>query len=204
MMTSALRIGVIVWGSLTWDDTRLPKCRGNWRNDGPILPIEFARVTTKRRRNKARVSLVILPGAAPVRTYWAQLDVNSIQEARELLADAEGITAKDRLSRIGYWCLHESFGRLSEVTTDIGAWAGAAGLDAAIWTDLKPNLPDDEAQRFSMKLPVAVIRQIEMNSSNPIWLSEARDYVEKAPRQIATCCRGAMNEHFGWSYRSII
>jgi hypothetical protein len=202
MTTSHLRVAVIVWGSLTWDETRPLKRRGNWRKDGPILPIEFARVTTQDGRNKARVSLVILPGAHPVMTYWTELDVTSIHKAREHLAGVEGVTAKDRLSRIGFWSPQESFGRVKDVTIDIGIWANAIGLDGAVWTDLKPNLPDDKAQRYSMNLPAAVIQQIERHGSNPVWLSEARDYVEKAPLQITTLCRGAMNERFGWSYRS--
>jgi hypothetical protein len=205
MMTAAKqpRIAVIAWGSLTWDDSRQFQRCSDWRFNGPALPVEFARVTSQREKNQTRVSLVLLAGATPVVTYWTEVNFMTVEDARRELAKAEGTTGSDPLSKIGFWSASStSAGRLRDTILDVGKWASALGLDSAVWTDLKPNLPNDSAQVFSPDLLPAVTQRIEQYRSHPKWFSEARDYVERAPRQITTLCRAALNAHFGWTCRS--
>ena len=57
---------ILAWGSLTWEpkDLNFIKEYG-WQNDGPLLPIEFARIS-----NKGRLTLVITENGTPVTTYF--------------------------------------------------------------------------------------------------------------------------------------
>ena len=69
---AAPRIGCLAWGSLLWDPRTLPLAAA-FEHDGPLLPIEFSRVALD-----GRVTLVIDPLGAVVRTYWAPLAVDGL------------------------------------------------------------------------------------------------------------------------------
>ena len=62
-----MRIAVIGWGSLLWSPRTLPLA-GTWSSDGPVLPIEFARISVD-----GRLTLIIEDGAKPIATYHAPL-----------------------------------------------------------------------------------------------------------------------------------
>ena len=48
-----MKIGILAWGSLIWDPGTL-RLAGNWIEGGPVLPIEFSRVS-----DNGRLTLVI-------------------------------------------------------------------------------------------------------------------------------------------------
>ena len=54
-----MRIACLAWGSLLWKTGPLRLASG-WKDDGPVLPIELARVG-----DKGELSTVVLEGAAP-------------------------------------------------------------------------------------------------------------------------------------------
>ncbi len=62
---TVVRVAIIAWGSLIWDPRDL-QIEGGWSEDGPSLPVEFARIS-----NGERVTLVVFPGVTSQRTYWA-------------------------------------------------------------------------------------------------------------------------------------
>src|SRR6266446_8766603 len=75
-------IACIGWGSLIWDSRDLPH-RGSWQNDGPLLPVEFARESGGKTDGPGeKITLVICPDTPRVRTYWALLDVPDISRAQ--------------------------------------------------------------------------------------------------------------------------
>jgi len=43
-----VKIAVIAWGSLVWDPRDLD-IEPEWREDGPLLPVEFARFSGRER-----------------------------------------------------------------------------------------------------------------------------------------------------------
>lgn len=43
-----MAIAILGWGSLIWCPGNL-RIRGPWRHDGPVLPIEFARISADGR-----------------------------------------------------------------------------------------------------------------------------------------------------------
>src|SRR6266849_7923688 len=80
-----MRIACLGWGSLIWDPQALPIQRC-WFNDGPLLPIEFA-----RHSSGDYITLVIVPEARCVRSLWALMSVPDLATARVKLAEREGI-----------------------------------------------------------------------------------------------------------------
>ena len=78
-----MAIAILGWGSLIWSPgcLRLKTLR---HDDGPELPIEFAR----KSRDK-RLTLVICEKASPVRVYWALSEFDDPSKARENLGERE-------------------------------------------------------------------------------------------------------------------
>ena len=92
-----MKIVVLGWGLLTWD-TELNKERefnvvGEWKTDGPELPIEFLRHTLD-----GKIISVINPGSSPVRTLWIESGLEYINQAVSNLRKREGTIEQN----IGY------------------------------------------------------------------------------------------------------
>jgi hypothetical protein len=72
-------IACIGWVSLIWDPRELSIQRF-WFNDGPFIKVEFT-----RQSEDGRMTLVITDTAVPVRTLWAVMDMEDLDQARENL-----------------------------------------------------------------------------------------------------------------------
>ena len=74
-------IAVIGWGSLIWSPGRL-ELQSGWRRDGPLLPVEFARVS-----QDGRLTLVIVESdeVDEQRALWALSGFSDIESAIENL-----------------------------------------------------------------------------------------------------------------------
>src|SRR5437667_9699948 len=92
-----MNIVCLGWGSLVWDRGQLPT-RGGWKKDGPWLPIEFA-----RQSRDGRITLVLVPGRAVVRTYWTLMALDDLTAATTALRIREGIGEQNVQKRIGVW-----------------------------------------------------------------------------------------------------
>ena len=122
-------IACLGWGSLTWDSRGLPIQR-YWFDDGPLVPVEYA-----RQSQDGRMTLVIVDGAHLVRSLWALMDARTEDDAREQLRKREGILARNTTKHIG--------SLPSGTTTQIAGleeWARSRHLDAVVWTALPPQL----------------------------------------------------------------
>ena len=109
-------IACLGWGSLIWDPRDLP-IRRYWFDDGPLIPLEFA-----RQSKDGRITLVILPDARPVRSLWTLMDSDSLEEAKERLRLREGRTKPEY---IGDW----SRGRPSPASIPkLSEWAMAVSI----------------------------------------------------------------------------
>ena len=173
-------IACIGWGSLIWDPQDLP-AHNHWFEDGPLVPVEFA-----RESKGGRITLVIVPDARPVRSLWTLMDTQSINDACDQLAQREGITGS----------VDECIGRWPEPTTycipGIAEWAREKQIDAVIWTALPPGLKRREGKPDAQDV-IDHLRALPEAKRD-----KAEDYIRLAPAQIDTEYRRLISEQLGW------
>jgi hypothetical protein len=182
-----MRIAILGWGSLVWDPRRL-RVSGGWHADGPQLPLELARIS-----QDGRLTLVVYPGAPPLTTYWALSAAVTVAEARENLRVREGT--------------HERFigvvpGRADSAAPDDAAvaqtielWRRRSQLDAVVWTALPPNFEDDEHGGRPLTGENAIRYLLDLPSDQR---RKAEEYIRRAPTQIQTPIRQAIEQRLGW------
>jgi hypothetical protein len=179
-----MTIACLGWGSLVWNPGDLP-LSGEWRIDGPTLPLEFARQSAN-----GRITLVIAPGAAPIAVLWCALDVATLDEARQALAEREGIKAAFFERSVGCWS--EAARSAHRETASIGKWAEAAGLAGVVWTALQPRFAGRSVQP-SIDQVVAHLANLDAEAKRL-----AEEYVRRAPPQIKTAYRERIERDLGW------
>lgn len=179
-----LRIACLGWGSLVWDPRQLPIHR-EWFKDGPFVPVEFC-----RQSDDDRITLVIERNSEPVRVLWAHMLPNTVVCAQKALCAREGIPAKGCISRIGTWSNGEP---PPAHIPELPEWAQARALDTVIWTALPPRFRDEE-RTPSAKEVIDHLRELVGTARD-----HAKQYIERAPRQIDTDYRRRIEASLGWS-----
>jgi len=203
------RVGCIAWGSLLWDPRSLPLA-APFRREGPTLPIEFSRVALD-----GRVTLVIDPGAEPIRTWWAPLAVDTVADGIAELARREGVAAE----RVADWIGVErrAIARAAGVADGVGVgrdaanaggagiataatraaiaqWLASRSLDAILWTALPVRRPDGRFERPDGPELVAHLERLEGAAR-----ARAEQYIRRAPTPLRTPNRRLFEATFGWT-----
>ncbi len=183
------RIAIIGWGSLIWDlEILRPHVAGEWQMEaGPLLPMEFSRVSPKR---KLGLAVCLDPEAGvPCQTHVICSKRSSIHEAIQDLQARE--RAPDGL--IGAYHADFQHGRMPEVVTRVQAWCEAKGWSGAVWTDLEPNFEAHTTRGFSVTEGIRYLKMLRGES-----LEEAYNYIQNAPAQTATPLRAALANDVWW------
>ncbi len=182
-----MHIAILGWGSLLWDPQRL-RVDGGWHADGPQLPLELARIS-----QDGRLTLVLYPGAPPLTTYWALSTAVTVAEARENLRVREG-TVERFIAALP--------ARADSATSDEAAvmpiiepWRRRSQLDAVVWTALPPNFEDDEHSGRPLTAENAIRYLLGLPSDQR---RKAEEYIRRAPAQIQTPIRQAIEQRLGW------
>jgi len=181
-----VKIAVVAWGSLVWDPREL-KTAAAFAPDGPLLPIEFCRISAD-----GRLTLVIDKSVGDLcKTYSATSVFTSLDAAIENLRERETRHAED----IGF--AQPATGRQSEVAMErhpeavasIAAWAASSDYDAAIWTALNSNFGDwDKAgEPFSVTAALGYLEALK--GEDPAAFARALEYIRKAPPEVETPVR---------------
>lgn len=179
-------IACLGWGSLIWDPRTLPIQR-HWFEDGPLLPLEFA-----RQSQDNRITLVIAQEVPFVRSLWAIMDADNVETAREALRNREGIPKKkNENSHIGSWQADSD--SAGSIPSGLEEWARGKGLDAVIWTALPPKF--DGRERMPAKAEVTQ----HLRNLTGTERDEAERYIRRAPRQIDTPYRRRIESELGWT-----
>lgn len=179
-----IKIACLGWGSLLWRSHDL-NVKGRWRNDGPELPIEFARVA-----DDGRLTLVLHWDAEPIRVYWIELATDDLSEAIEMLRKHEG-TIEPGIDFV----THEH-GRccIPRVLREVNQWLIENGLDAAVWTGLDSNFESKTGMDFSHENVIKYLKGLEGEE-----LERAKEHIRKAPEQVRTAVRKRVEEELGWT-----
>ena len=179
-----MNIAILGWGSLIWDRREL-SVMGEWQKDGPVLPIEFSRIS-----NDGRLTLVIdEENGVPVQTRYAQSGSGSLSQAIENLRKREG-------------SLKNMIGVVSQIINNsrdgyeiIKAWAEDRNWDAVIWTGLPSNFAHKTQVSFTESNGLNYLKKLE-----GIKKTKAKEYIEQAPEEIDTpLCSAIALE--GWAVR---
>ena len=179
---------VLAWGSLLWDPRDL-QIAAKFAANGPLLPIEFCRIS-----GDGRLTLAIDETfGALCKTYSAPSTLESLDAARDDLCRKEGMADAHA---IGF--VEPTSGRQSElameshpqVVATIGAWAESLGYDAAIWTALTSNFDEwgKGGEPFSVSAALQYLETLEGKtppSSRRRWPT----FGKRRPRSRRRCAR---------------
>jgi hypothetical protein len=179
-----MKIAIIGWGSLIWCPGSL-QIKSAWHLDGPILPIEFARIS-----KDGRLTLVIHSGSAGQRTLWAPAVVEDMSAVLKNLQDREG--TPPRFIHSGTADGQFSDGVTQEVRDVIAKWLEERqDIRGCVWTGLATNWKDKQKSDFSVQLAIQYLKDLP----DP---ARAREYIQNTPEQIQTAVRAAAREHLHW------
>jgi len=182
-----LKFALLAWGSLVWNPGEL-KITGDWKKDGPCLPIEFA-----RKSGDGRLTLVLFPGAKKVKTLWAFAKSRDLQEVICNLARREGTTTNN----IGYVSITDGQKTKKDevhVLPIIESWAKQKQLNAVVWTNLPPKFEGD----LTPENVLTYLKGLDASDAH-----NAEVYVRNAPRQIRTEIRSRIENELGWTHSDI-
>ncbi len=174
-------IACIGWGSLISRPEGL-KIRNYWFEDGPILPIEFTRISSNNR-----VTLIIDKEAKPIRTLWALMTTTSLDDAKESLKQREGVPNIATIHSVG-----QNDDTQDSIEIVIKEWLNEKKLDYAIWTGLGFSKKTHN-ERPSVKDIIDHLKNIDASERRA-----AEEYIRKAPSQVDTEYRRQIELEFGW------
>jgi hypothetical protein len=178
---------VLAWGSLVWDPREL-QTAAKFMANGPLVPIEFCRISSD-----GRLTLAIDEAfGALCKTYSAPSALDSLDAAMDNLCLREGLADA---RAIGF--VEPASGRQSDlavqshpqVVATIGAWAESLGYDAAIWTALASNFDEwgKGCEPFSVSAALQYLETLERE--DPAKFAQALAYIRKAPPEVETPVR---------------
>ncbi|MEM1300239.1 MAG: hypothetical protein AAGH68_13280 [Pseudomonadota bacterium] len=184
------RYAVLGWGSLIWDlDNLAPHVALPWHmRAGPQLPMEFCRVSPKRKMGLA-VCLDAEHGVA--------CPTHAVASKRTALSDViADLAARERapLDLIGGVCTLTAATRgRAEIAEVVHQWCKETGWVGAVWTDLRANYDDHLGVVFSVDHAVGYLQGLTGES-----LDEAVRYIHFAPQDTDTPLRRALAGNTWW------
>lgn len=176
-----IMIAILAWSSLIWKPQKLAY-RGTWKTGGPILPLEFSRVTEIRP-----LTLVLDPqSGVACPTRFAMSAHNQLSDAIADLQSRED--APDEC--VGYLDLQQNLSSCQKYPEQINVegiirnWCHENQISAAIWTALPPNFADCIGVEFSVDTAIDYLKHLPQSEQ-----ARALEYFQKTPAEINTPLR---------------
>ena len=174
---------ILGWGSLLWDvRPEFSRFHGAWELDGPILPLEFSRISATRERS---LTLVLdEANGSPCQVAYAR---STRRDPDDVIADLrcrEGTL----LRNVGCYFRDSSRNRSrsSNVFQLVEEWAAARSIDSVVWTDLPSNFESmsEPSCPFSTAAAVSHLRSLPASAK-----AKAAEYIWRAPDFVSTPLR---------------
>src|SRR5579883_123803 len=179
-----MSIAILGWGSLIWDPRQLGESIGTWLDDGPVLRIEFSRISSDHR-----LTLVLdESNGVEVATLYTLSTRLKLEEALSDLAHREGMVQTDRVGLVDRRNA-TSRSRSNYTAETVATWADQKGLSAVIWTDLPSNFAEKRRIRFSPETAAAYVSSLQ-----GVERDAALEYIRRAPTQVDTPVRRLLRE----------
>lgn len=189
MTVSTVSVAVLGWGSLVWRPTdrqvtiRL-QTPGLWGCDGPVLPVEFARIS----RDESLTLVIVSEHHHSVPTLWS-VSAFDEPEAIQNLAGRENIT-KNLDAIHGVRQDGSRIGAANErIASEIHTWlATRPSLSAVVWTGLGAT-PERWSDReyedgFTIDNALSYLQSLKGSVAE-----RAFEYIRNTPTQIDTLVR---------------
>ncbi len=180
-------IAILGWGSLIWDKhPDFSRHHRVWQFDGPLLPIEFSRIS--KTRAGALTLVVDSSFGSHCKTAFAISKRADPEDAICDLRTREGTTKKN----IGFLFVDGSAHQTRDaaIGTTIETWAKQRSIDVVVWTDLQSNFEKTAGQPFSV--PAAISYLASLPESGKFYAAE---YIGKAPDFVVTPLRSELLTH---------
>lgn len=188
-----MRIAILGWGSLLWDDESDRGKEFNkhladkkWHRDGPCLNLEFSRISESR--NCALTLVLDYENGRPCQVRYALSNRRCWRDAACDVRTREGTILK----RIGCYLPREPDenrwqNALDNTKANIREWARAKGIDVVVWTALGSNFQKKKSEPYSIQ---AAKRHLK--SLDPKGRQIAVQYIVQAPLAVNTPLRNAV------------
>lgn len=186
-----MKTAIIGWGSLLWDDRpEYDQHHGPWYFDGPMLRLEYTRISISRKRALTLVLEEEL--GADCRVAYTVSKRESPAQAIQDLQIREKASEKE----VGVYLPQDDPAGLSQasVPVTIKQWADQTDFDAVIWTGLPNNFRElsDEGDHFSHASAIAHVQSLCAEGK---WKSA--EYIFRSPEFIRTPLRTEL-ESLDW------
>lgn len=183
-----MKIAILGWGSLLWQpkDLQFDEEIG-WSENGPMLPIEFARIS-----KDGRLTLVITKDVKEVKTYFAISNYETLEEAVLNLAAREScgrgqIGSCDKSKKF--------FSTKVFFENNILEWINHTDIDVVIWTNLgeKWDFKNDDGEVINIVDRVDYLKNLRNHKR-----ALAEEYIRRTPTQIETHYRSLIEKELDW------
>ena len=186
-------IAILGWGSLINEPRGLPII-GEWQKDGPMLWIEFSRISKRGVRAGCLTLVIDERSDEEIQTLYVVSARTDLTQAIADLQAREGTLADD----IGFCEVANgrfapnALNRHPKSCERIRTWALKKGFNAVIWTALPRRFQDVIGIPFS---PATALKYVN-GLSAPVKENALR-YIHTAPEQTMTPFRRLLLEHEG-------
>ena len=179
------RVALLGWGSLLWDESKdFDTQHGPWMDDGPLLKLEFSRIS--KSRNGA-LTLVIdqVNGAANQVSYCLSKRTNITDVIADLQRRENSPTAK----HVGYIDLKTTREHFADqvAVESIRTWTKEHDLTGVVWTDLPNNFQGSHGEPFSVQTAISYLNGLDADIR-----AKAMEYIIRAPIFVRTPLRESL------------
>ena len=178
------RTAILGWGSLLWEGgADFDRWHDEWRFDGPLLNLEFTRVSKTRM---GALTLVIDPKhGSPVTVAWCLSKRADPADTAADLRCREGCSIK-HVARLDL-PLSQTDLPQEQATRVIAAWAQDRRFNSVIWTALEANFESVVQRPFSVSSALCYLQALPVGAK-----VKAAEYVWRAPEFAQTPLRKAL------------